>query len=169
MLASGHFQDAIELPSAADIVLLILWLRLGTPLPEQTAVRAYRGIDGRVPVTGTEWEYEDALQAARARGAPDILAYRNISHPAIDPLDTHARAKSLAQLEALDAFWQRHFADRGVFRAAYEQYQTRGVRAASGAGAAQADRAAHHAAALGPKPPDRSDLDRRALPWLGGI
>src|SRR5262245_31449998 len=47
MLASGHFQDAIELPSAADIMLLILWSRLGTPLPEQTAVRAYRGIDGR--------------------------------------------------------------------------------------------------------------------------
>ena len=63
MLASGHFQEASELPSAADIVLLILWSRLGTSLPEQTAVRAYRGIDGRVPVTGTEWEYEDALQA----------------------------------------------------------------------------------------------------------
>jgi len=124
MLASGHFQDAIELPSAADIVLLILWSRLGTSLPEQTAVRAYRGIDGRVPVTGTEWEYEDALQAARAHGAPDLLAYRNISHPAIDPLDAHARAQSLAQLEALEAFWQRHFADRGVLLAAYEQYQT---------------------------------------------
>ena len=70
MLASGHFQDAIEPPSAHDIVLLILWSRLGTPLPEKTAVREYRGIDGRVPVTGTEWEYEDALQAARERGAP---------------------------------------------------------------------------------------------------
>jgi hypothetical protein len=124
MLASGHFQDAIELPSAADIVLLILWSRLGTPLPEQTAVRAYRGIDGRVPVTGTEWEYEDALQAARMRGTPDILAYRNISHPAIDPLDQQARARSLAQLEALDAFWQRYFDDCGVLLAAYEHYQT---------------------------------------------
>jgi len=124
MLASGHFQDAIEPPSTHDIMLLILWSRLGTPLPERTAVREYRGIDGRAPVTGTEWEYEDALQAARERGAPDILAFRNISHPAIDPLDPQARARSLAQLEALDAFWQRHFADRGVFLAAYEQYKT---------------------------------------------
>jgi hypothetical protein len=123
MLASGHFQDAIESPSAHDIVLLIVWSRLGTPLPEKTAMREYRGIDGRVPVTGTEWEYEDALQAARERGAPDILAFRNISDPAV-PLDPQARARSLAQLEALDAFWQRHFADRGVFLAAYEQYQT---------------------------------------------
>ena len=124
MLASGHFQDAIEPPSTHDIVLLILWSRLGTPLPEKTAVREYRGIDGRTPVTGTEWEYEDALRAAREHGAPDILAFRNISHPAIDPLDPQARARSLAQLEALDAFWQRHFADRGVFLAAYDQYRT---------------------------------------------
>jgi hypothetical protein len=105
-------------------VLLILWSRLGTPLPEKTAVREYRGIDGRVPVTGAEWEYEEALQAARERGAPDILAFRNISHPAVDPLDPQARARSLKQLEALDAFWKRHFADRGVFLAAYDQYQT---------------------------------------------
>ena len=36
MVASGHFQDSIEPPSAFDIVLLILWSRLGTALPERT-------------------------------------------------------------------------------------------------------------------------------------
>src|SRR5947207_1579463 len=77
MLASGHFQDAIEPPSAFDIVVLILWSRLGVPLPEP-----YEGIDGRKPVTGTEWEYENALKAARATGAPDLLAFRN-SNPAL--------------------------------------------------------------------------------------
>src|SRR4051794_32418963 len=56
MLASQHFQDAIELPSKFDIVVLILWSRLGTALPERTTVREYCGIDDRVPVTGTEWE-----------------------------------------------------------------------------------------------------------------
>jgi hypothetical protein len=65
MLASKTFQDAIEPPSAFDIVVLILWSRLGTPLPERTAQREYHGIDGRAPVTGTEWEYEEALKAAR--------------------------------------------------------------------------------------------------------
>ena len=124
MLASGHFQDAIEPPSAQRYRALNSVVALGTPLPERTAVREYRGIDGRVPVTGTEWEYEDALQAARERGAPNILAFRNTSHPAIDPLNPQARARSLAQLKALNAFWKRHFADRGVFLAAYEQYKT---------------------------------------------
>ena len=70
MLASKHFQDAIEPPSAFDIVVLILWSRLGTPLPEKTEDREYRGIDGRSPVTGTEWEYEDALRAAREKKRP---------------------------------------------------------------------------------------------------
>jgi WD40 repeat protein len=124
LIASGHFQDALDPPSAADIVILILWSRLGTPLPEKTALREYRGIDGRTPVTGTEWEFEEALKAARERGAPDLLAFRNTSPTPIDPRDPDARAKSIAQLDALDAFWRRHFADRGVFLAAYDEYAT---------------------------------------------
>jgi WD40 repeat protein len=124
MLASGAFQDAIEPPSRFDIVILILWSRLGTPLPERTQLREYRGLDDRAPVTGTEWEFEDALQAARQRGAPDILAFRNISPASIETHDLDAQAARLGQLQALNAFWQRHFADRGVFLAAYDTYRT---------------------------------------------
>lgn len=124
MLASGHFQDAIDPPSAFDIVILILWSRLGTRLPEKTGVREYKGLDGRAPVTGTEWEYEEALAGARERGAPDILAFRNQSPTPIDPLDAEARARTLAQLDALQAFWTRHFADRGAFLAAFDGYRT---------------------------------------------
>jgi energy-coupling factor transporter ATP-binding protein EcfA2 len=125
LLASGHFQDAIEPPSASDvvIVILILWSRLGTPLPEKTATREYRGLDGRAPVTGTEWEFEDALAAARAHGAPDILVFRNVSPAAVDPRDPAARARSLLQLDALDQFWKRHFSDRGIFLAASVEYR----------------------------------------------
>ena len=124
MLASKHFQDAIEPPSAFDIVVLILWSRLGTPLPEKTEDREYRGIDGRSPVTGTEWEYEDALRAAREKKAPDLLAFRNVSLAPIDPRDPEAQATSMAQLAALNAFWKRNFSDRGEFLAAYDEYRT---------------------------------------------
>src|SRR6516162_6504923 len=82
IIASGHFQDAIEPPSAFDIVVLIAWSRLGMPLPER-----YRGIDGRAPVTAIEWEFEDALKAAREKGTPDLLAFRNISPMLVDVLD----------------------------------------------------------------------------------
>jgi WD40 repeat protein len=124
MLASGHFQDAIDPPSAFDIVILILWSRLGTNLPEKTGIRAYAGIDGRAPVTGTEWEFEDALRQARERGAPDILAFRNVSPALIATHDPTEQSRSLGQLAALNEFWSRHFADRGVFLAAYDTYRT---------------------------------------------
>src|SRR4051794_6125950 len=95
MLASGHFQDAIEPPSAADIVVLVLWSRLGTPLPDR-----FKGLDGRVPVTGTEWEFEDALAANRAKGAPDLLAYRRLGDPGASLTNPALRAEQERQWNA---------------------------------------------------------------------
>jgi WD40 repeat protein len=122
MLASGHFQDVIEPPSAFDIVVLILWSRLGTPLPPKTDVREYRGGDGRVPVTGTEWEFEDALAGAKTEGAPAILVFRNANPAPIETFDAEFRTRQLSQIEALDRFWKRNFANRGTFLAAYDRY-----------------------------------------------
>ena len=100
MLASGTFQDAIVPPNRADIVILILWSRLGTALPESK----YRGIDGRAPVTGTEWEYETALSAQRQHGAPDLLAYRKSMAPRAE-YKTAADIEELGrQLQKLDRF-----------------------------------------------------------------
>jgi WD40 repeat protein/TPR repeat protein len=124
MLASGHFQDSIDPPSRFDAVILILESRLGTPLPERTAVREYRGMDGRTPVTGTEWEFEDALVGARARGLPDILVYRSGRDAEISTWDPGSRAAVLRQIAALDAFWTRHFGEQGRFIGAYAQFKT---------------------------------------------
>jgi WD40 repeat protein len=123
MLASGHFQDFIEPPSAFDIVVLIIWSRLGTALPERTEKREYRGIDGRVPVTGTEWEYEDALTKAQKDGAPDLLVYRSLRPASIDTRDARVRDEQLRQLGELDRFWARHFENRGVFLGAYTEFE----------------------------------------------
>jgi Novel STAND NTPase 1 len=123
MLSSGHFQDIIDPPSTADIVVLILWSRLGTPLPERTATREYRGRDGQAPVTGTEWEYEDALRAHEQRGVPDLLVYRRFA----EGFARFSRAEQLDQIrgqwEALQRFWQRHFeGPDGGFKAAFNQF-----------------------------------------------
>jgi tetratricopeptide (TPR) repeat protein len=122
MLASGHFQDAIDEPGKFDIVILILESRLGTPLPERTAVREYRGMDGRSPVTGTEWEFENALVAARERGLPDLLVYRSKRAATVSTWDATSRKIVFEQLEALDAFWARHFTDQGKHILAFERF-----------------------------------------------
>ena len=122
MVASGHFQDSIEPPSAFDVVVLIVWSRLGASLPERTRVREYRGIDGRTPVTGTEWEFEEALQAAQKNGAPDLLVYRSQKPTPVDSQDADRREQQLQQLKALDGFWERHFASQGLFIGAYTSF-----------------------------------------------
>ncbi|HJU18700.1 MAG TPA: ATP-binding protein [Stellaceae bacterium] len=116
-LASGHFQDNIKPPSQFDIVVLILWSRLGTHLPDE-----YIGVDGRRPVTGTEWEYEHARAHHRKAGVPDILVFRNRSDLRISS-EPGRRAEQLRQVTALDAFWKRHFEDAGVFLTAHTSYQ----------------------------------------------
>ncbi|HEY5022851.1 MAG TPA: hypothetical protein VII30_10250, partial [Gemmatimonadaceae bacterium] len=122
MVASGHFQDSIEPPSAFDVVVLILWSRLGLLLPERTAVREYCGIDGRTPLTGTEWEFEEALLAAQKRGAPDLLVYRSLKPASFDTRDRHLREQQLQQFAALDGFWGRHFVNQGMFLGAYTSF-----------------------------------------------
>jgi WD40 repeat protein len=122
MLASGHFQDAIVPPAETDIVVLILWSRLGTPLPERTANQEYRGIDGRAPVTGTEWEFENALAANRRKGLPDLLAYRKRLPPKAEFQSTADLEELGRQWQKLEAFWQRYFADRGEIRAGFGSF-----------------------------------------------
>ena len=124
MLASGHFQDAIEPPSQSDIMVLVVYSRLGTALPERTGAREYRGLDGRAPVTGTEWEFEDALVAHRANGAPDLLAYRKLGDPQASLADAAKRAEQERQWDALEAFWRRHFEGGGMFLAGSAKFGT---------------------------------------------
>ncbi len=119
MLASGHFQDAIVPPGETDIVVLILWARLGTPLPEEK----YRGIDGRAPVTGTEWEFEAALAAHKQRGVPDLLAYKKKAPPKAEYTSEADLEELGRQLQKFGAFWSRHFVDHGEFRAAFGEFE----------------------------------------------
>jgi hypothetical protein len=44
-------------PSQCHIVIVVLWSRMGTPLPPEM-----RKPDGKPYASGTEWEYENALK-----------------------------------------------------------------------------------------------------------
>jgi formylglycine-generating enzyme required for sulfatase activity len=125
LVAAHHFQDPenIPRPRGTDIVVVILWSRLGVPLP---ADRFRGAISGRSPVTGTEWEFEDALAGARERGVPDLLLYRKTASPTATLDDRKALEERLEQLDLVDAFIGRWFRRAGdeSFTAASHSFAT---------------------------------------------
>ena len=91
----------LPLPSQCDIVVVILWSRLGTPLESKFGVKA----DGGFYQSGTEWEYLDAVKGrAERKDRPEILLYRRTEKVLLDPdaADFDARA---AQRRKVTAFF----------------------------------------------------------------
>ena len=71
--AVAGFQDEIERiasPAVADIVVFILWSRLGTPLGPE-----FLKPDGTPYNSGTEYEFDVSLKAREETGKPAILVY----------------------------------------------------------------------------------------------
>jgi hypothetical protein len=121
MIAGGTFQDIIVPPSQADIVVVILATRLGSPLPADR----YRGRDGRAPVTGTEWEYEDALREfERTRDKPEVLVFKREGRRRVSFASGAEFDVAVEQVKALDAFWERNFGrnEDGSFKNAYDSF-----------------------------------------------
>ena len=71
LLASGDFQSQIRTPADFDIFVTMIGSRLGSPLGDQ-----FVRDDGTRYTSGTEFEFEVALQSFRRRGHPELLVYR---------------------------------------------------------------------------------------------
>ena len=69
-------QKAVDLglglPSDADLVVVLLWQRMGTPMDSP------RRPDGSAYLSGTEYEFEQALAAP---DGPPVLLYRRLDEP----------------------------------------------------------------------------------------
>jgi WD40 repeat protein/energy-coupling factor transporter ATP-binding protein EcfA2 len=114
--ADRDFQKQIPKPSQTDIVICILWKRLGSELPPD-----YNRGDG-TPRTGTEYEFEDALNSALEKGVPDLIVYRKTQKIFFnaDSVD-----EEKAQLQALNTFWQKWLrSEQGHFIAGYHTFET---------------------------------------------
>ncbi|PRX98002.1 SUMF1/EgtB/PvdO family nonheme iron enzyme [Allonocardiopsis opalescens] len=78
LLASLAPQEAVNRglpkPSQCDIVVVILWSRLGTPLGPE-----YPRPGGGYFRSGTEWEFHDAVRSEAATGRPRVLLYHRNS------------------------------------------------------------------------------------------
>jgi hypothetical protein len=116
--ADSSFQDQIPKPSECQLVVCIFWKRIGSELPEK-----YVRSDGTIP-TGTEFEFEQALQAAAARPEklPDVLVYRKTAEVkfSLETLDFER-----AQYDRFMGFWQRWFRnEKGHFLAGFQSFAT---------------------------------------------
>jgi hypothetical protein len=122
LIATEHFQSSITPPHATDIVVVILWSRLGVPLPLEKYVGP---ISGR-PVTGTEWEFEDAVAGYRASRLPDLLFYRKRAAVMASLDDDAALEQQRQQKRLVEDFVQRWFIDTeaGTFSAAFREFTT---------------------------------------------
>ena len=97
--ATSTFQSPFPEASGMDIVVGILWTRIGTPLPlDRTRP------DGRRYESGTVYELETAAESYRTRGTPDLVVYRRTSNPPLRMDDEVQRQRQREQLEALEAF-----------------------------------------------------------------
>jgi len=119
LLASDTFQAQLIPPSQADIVIAIVWSRLGTPLPASIARP-----DGTRYRSGTEFEIEDALRAARDGHGPKLLLYRKTAQPMRWFASAEDALEAATQRAALDAFLAVMLKDRddGSFAGAFHPF-----------------------------------------------
>lgn len=122
MIATMTPQEAINqglpTPSECDIVVVLFWARMGTPLPSD-----YKKPDGSRYLSGTEWEYEDAVQAALKTGVPKVIVYRRKEKVLLDPTSPEFDSQ-LEQWQRVDAFFNAFSNPDGSIKQGYNQYTT---------------------------------------------
>ena len=95
------------------------WRRLGSRLSAD-----YHHADGSPYASGTEYEFEAALESRKLRGTPEIYVYRNCQQPLIPIEPKTEREEKIRQHDALQSFLQRWFLNPdGTFRIASNNYQ----------------------------------------------
>ena len=121
MRASARFQEQIPRPSEFDIVVMILWSRIGTRLSADM-----RRPDGTTYASGTEFEFEDAVAAARERGLPHLLVFRKTARVLVEMRGNEEELLEIArQKKSVDQFIDRWFlAEDGSFKAAFTQFES---------------------------------------------
>jgi hypothetical protein len=113
LTAAQSFQAGLLRPSECEIVLVMLWTRLGTPLADDP----YEGM------TGTEWEFVDAVRASARTGTPEVLVYKKTAPRMVDVNNAEATREALADRHRLEEFFRTHFFNPdGSFSRAFRQF-----------------------------------------------
>jgi hypothetical protein len=121
MLATETPQDSVNAarprPAPCDIVIVVLWSRMGTPLPDNL-----RKPNGEPYLSGTEWEYEDAVNS-REQPRPQVLVYRPTGKPRVE-LDDPDFENKRAQFRQVETFFARFRNADGSLAGGVNDYAT---------------------------------------------
>lgn len=138
--STTDYTSSIESPAHFDLVIVLLWSRLGTPLDPELHPRP----DGGGYASGTEYEIEVASAAHAEHGRPDVYIFRKAQSRSIT-LDDFENRAAFDQKRALDEYLDRFqrrgeyyaravndFADRGELADKVVQVLKRGASRALG-------------------------------------
>ena len=115
LTADRSFQAGLVRPSDCHIVLVVLWTRLGSPLPQEP----YGGM------TGTEWEFFNAVEATSGRGGPEVLVYRKTNPKLVDITDSRAAQEAMGDCARLEEFFRGNFFNEDkTFRRAFRDFDS---------------------------------------------
>ncbi|WAC19177.1 hypothetical protein OVA24_18275 [Luteolibacter sp. SL250] len=122
MVATKDYQENIPEMDGFDIVVCMLWSRLGTPLHPNRHPRPGGGFFE----SGTEYEFFTAMQAHNVRGTPDIFVFRNATEPRRPSRPKEAREQVDREIDRLDHFFEKYFQEEKYFTSAINVYSTLG-------------------------------------------
>jgi WD40 repeat protein len=118
LTADRTFQAGMVKPSDCDIVLVVLWTRLGSPLPQDP----YQGR------TGTEWEFFDAVDATAEDGRPEVLVYKKTNPKLVDITNPQQTLQAVEDRKRLEEFFLRNFFNEDqTFRRAFRTFDSDAV------------------------------------------
>jgi hypothetical protein len=119
--ARSSFQAQIPEASSCDLVVGILWSRLGSELPPEMPPMP----SGEPYPSGTAYEVLTAIAHSKETGQPSVYLFRKTADAPI-PIDDEAKRQLFnEQLARLKAFWERYIkAPDGQFKAGYQEFAT---------------------------------------------
>lgn len=127
LTADLDFQEQIPLPSQTDIVVLLLWSRLGYRLHSR-----FKASNDEDAPTGTIFEFRDAINARRdhPERVPDVMVYRKTAEPPKPSItDAEKYMQALQEWQRVEAFFNSDFfkdASEGAFTGAFHTFKRAG-------------------------------------------
>jgi eukaryotic-like serine/threonine-protein kinase len=104
--ATRGFQESIAAMDTFELVVGIVWKRIGSELPPQK----FRRDDGSAFESGTVYEIESALAANRRSKKPSVYVFRKTAAVMFTEAGVEQERQ---QKQSLDAWWARTFRDSG--------------------------------------------------------